>query len=112
MVARVRTVAFQGIEAVPVDVQVMIAPGKVNMHIVGLGDKAVAESRERVQAALHASGLWMPSKKVTVNLAPADLPKEGSHYDLPIALGLMAALGAIPGDMLAGYVVLGELSLD
>ncbi|RUY96637.1 ATP-binding protein, partial [Mesorhizobium sp. M7A.F.Ca.CA.001.12.2.1] len=112
MVARVRTVAFQGIEAVPVDVQVMIAPGKVNMHIVGLGDKAVAESRERVQAALHASGLSMPSKKVTVNLAPADLPKEGSHYDLPIALGLMAALGAIPGDMLAGYVVLGELSLD
>ncbi len=112
MVARVRTVAFQGIEAVPVDVQVMIAPGKVGMHIVGLADKAVAESRERVQAALHASGLSMPSKKVTVNLAPADLPKEGSHYDLPIALGLMAALGAIPGDALAGYVVLGELSLD
>jgi magnesium chelatase family protein len=112
MVSRVRTVAFQGIEAVPVDVQVMIAPGKVNMHIVGLPDKAVAESRERVQAALHASGLSMPSKKVTVNLAPADLPKEGSHYDLPIALGLMACLGAIPGDALAGYVVLGELSLD
>ncbi|ESZ50705.1 magnesium chelatase subunit ChlI [Mesorhizobium sp. L103C565B0] len=112
MVARVRTVAFQGIEAVPVDVQVMIAPGKVGMQIVGLADKAVAESRERVQAALHASGLSMPSKKVTVKLAPADLPKEGSHYDLPIALGLMAALGAIPGDMLASYVVLGELSLD
>lgn len=82
MVARVRTVAFQGIEAVPVDVQVMIAPGKVNMHIVGLADKAVAESRERVQAALHASGLSMPSKKVTVNLAPADLPKEGSHLSI------------------------------
>jgi magnesium chelatase family protein len=112
MVSRVRTVAFQGIEAVPVDVQVMIAPGKMNIHIVGLPDKAVAESRERVQAALHASGLSMPPKKVTVNLAPADLPKEGSHYDLPIALGLMAALGAIPGDALAGYVVLGELSLD
>ncbi|MBL8576854.1 MAG: YifB family Mg chelatase-like AAA ATPase [Mesorhizobium sp.] len=112
MVSRVRTVAFQGIEAVPVDVQVMIAPGKAGMHIVGLPDKAVAESRERVQAALHASGLSMPAKKVTVNLAPADLPKEGSHYDLPIALGLMAALGAVPGDALAGYVVLGELSLD
>ncbi len=112
MVSRVRTVAFQGIEAVPVDVQVMIAPGKMNIHIVGLPDKAVAESRERVQAALHASGLSMPAKKVTVNLAPADLPKEGSHYDLPIALGLMAALGAVPGDALAGYVVLGELSLD
>ena len=101
MVARVHTIAFQGIEAVPVDVQVMIAPGKINMHIVGLPDKAVAESRERVQAALHASGLSMPAKKVTVNLAPADLPKEGSHYDLPIALGLMAALGAIPGDALS-----------
>lgn len=112
MVSRVRTVAFQGIEAVPVDVQVMVAPGKVGMSIVGLPDKAVAESRERVQAALHASGLSMPAKKVTINLAPADLPKEGSHYDLPIALGLMAALGAVPGDMLAGYVVLGELSLD
>src|SRR5690606_18501115 len=112
MVAHVRTVAFRGVEAVPVDVQVMVAPGQVGMHIVGLADKAVAESRERVQAALHASGLAMPAKRVTINLAPADLPKEGSHYDLPIALGLMAALGAIPADALAGYVVLGELSLD
>ncbi len=77
MVARVGTVAFQGIEAVPVDVQVMVAPGKMGMSIVGLPDKAVAESRERVQAALHASGLSMPTKRVTVNLAPADLPKEG-----------------------------------
>ncbi len=112
MVTRVRTVAFQGIEAQPVDVQVMIAPGKMGMHIVGLPDKAVAESRERVQAALHASGLSMPVKKVTVNLAPADLPKEGSHYDLPIAVGLMAGLGALPADVLQSYVVLGELSLD
>ncbi len=112
MVARVSTVAFQGIEGVPVDVQVMIGPGKINVHIVGLPDKAVAESRERVQAALHASGLAMPSKKVTINLAPADLPKEGSHFDLPIALGLMAALGAIPADALTDYVVLGELNLD
>lgn len=112
MIARVTTVAFQGIEAVPVDVQVMVSPGKIGMQIVGLADKAVIESRERVQAALHASGLSMPAKRVTVNLAPADLPKEGGHYDLPIALGLMAALGAIPHDALAGYVVLGELALD
>jgi magnesium chelatase family protein len=82
------------------------------MAVVGLPDKAVAESRERVRAALHASGLAMPPKRVTVNLAPADLPKEGSHYDLPIALGLMAALGAIPSDVLDQYVVMGELSLD
>jgi magnesium chelatase family protein len=112
MVSRISTIAFQGIEAVPVDVQVMLGPGKQAMHIVGLGDKAVAESRERVQAALHASGLSLPPKKITVNLAPADLPKEGSHYDLPIALGLMAALGAVPSDSLNGFVVLGELSLD
>ncbi|RLQ86860.1 YifB family Mg chelatase-like AAA ATPase [Notoacmeibacter ruber] len=112
MVATVHTVSFQGIEAVPVSVQVMVAPGKMNTQIVGLPDKAVAESRERVQAALHASGLSMPVKRVTVNLAPADLPKEGSHYDLPIALGLMAAMGAIPADALDGFTVLGELSLD
>ncbi|MGF0537604.1 YifB family Mg chelatase-like AAA ATPase [Agrobacterium sp. ES01] len=112
MVARVSTVAFQGVDGVPVDVQVMVAPGKVGMQIVGLPDKAVAESRERVQAALHASGLSLPAKRVTVNLAPADLPKEGSHFDLPIALGLMAALGAIPADALQDYVVIGELNLD
>jgi magnesium chelatase family protein len=82
------------------------------MQIVGLPDKAVAESRERVQAALHASGLSLPPKKVTINLAPADLPKEGSHFDLPIALGLMTARGAIPADALADYVVIGELNLD
>ncbi len=112
MVSHVTTIAFEGVEAIAVDVQVMVGPGKVGMNIVGLGDKAVTESRERVQAALHASGLSMPAKKVTINLAPADLPKEGSHYDLPIALGLMAALGVIPSDALAPFVVLGELALD
>ncbi|MFI5408267.1 YifB family Mg chelatase-like AAA ATPase [Kaistia sp. UC242_56] len=112
MVAHVTTVAFQGIEAVPVDVQVQIAPGFPGIIIVGLPDKAVAESRERVRAALHASGLALPPKRIIINLAPADLPKEGSHYDLPIALGLMAGLGALPGDQLTDFVVLGELALD
>lgn len=112
MVSHVTTVAFRGIEAVPVDVQVQIAPGMAHFAIVGLPDKAVGESRERVRAALHASGLALPPKRIIVNLAPADLPKEGSHYDLPIALGLMAAIGALPADQLADYVVLGELSLD
>ncbi|EFL89795.1 YifB family Mg chelatase-like AAA ATPase [Ahrensia sp. R2A130] len=112
MVAHCATVAFQGITAVPVDVQVMIGPGKHAMHIVGLADKAVAESRERIGAALHASGLAMPHKKITVNLAPADLPKEGSHYDLPIALALMAAMGAMPADALDGFIAMGELALD
>jgi magnesium chelatase family protein len=112
MVSRVTTVAFQGIEAVPVDVQVHVGPGMVAFTIVGLPDKAVAESRERVRAALSASGLALPAKRVTVNLAPADLPKEGSHYDLPIALGVMAAIGAIPAEFLENYVILGELALD
>ena len=112
MVTRVSTVAFEGIEARAVDVQVQIAPGNVVFMIVGLPDKAVAESRERVRSALIASGLALPAKRITVNLAPADLPKEGSHYDLPIALGVMAAIGAIPADALDGFTVLGELALD
>ncbi len=96
MVVRVSTVAFEGIEARPVDVQVQIMPGRVVFNVVGLPDKAVAELRERVHSALVASGLALPTRRITVNLAPADLPKEGSHYDLPIALGVMAAIGAIP----------------
>ncbi|MBO0347215.1 YifB family Mg chelatase-like AAA ATPase [Roseibium sp. CAU 1637] len=112
MVSRVTTLAFQGIQALPVDVQVQIGAGMVGFTIVGLPDKAVGESRERVRSALQACGLALPAKRVTVNLAPADLPKEGSHYDLPIALGIMAAIGAIPGDLLASYAVVGELGLD
>ncbi len=112
MVTHVRTVAFLGIEAQLVDVQVQIAPGLPAFNVVGLPDKAVAESRERVRSALLASGLSLPPKRITINLAPADLPKEGSHYDLPIALGLMTAMGAIPGDALRDFLALGELALD
>jgi magnesium chelatase family protein len=112
MVQRVATVAFEGIEARAVDVQVQVAPGLPAFNVVGLPDKAVSEARERVRSALIASGLALPARRITVNLAPADIPKEGSHYDLPIALGLMAAIGAIPHDALAGYTVLGELGLD
>jgi magnesium chelatase family protein len=112
MVQRVATVAFEGIEVRPVDVQVQVAPGLPAFAIVGLPDKAVTEARERVRSALIASGLALPARRITIKLAPADLPKEGSHYDLPIALGLMAAIGAIPHDALAGFTVLGELGLD
>lgn len=112
MVVRVATVAFEGIEARPVDVQVQISNGDVRFNVVGLGDKAVGESRERVRAALTASGLALPARRITVNLAPADMPKEGSHYDLPIALAVMAAIGAIPQDALDRFTVLGELALD
>ena len=112
MVPRTNTVAFKGIDVIDVDVQVQIAPGLPAFAVVGLGDKAVAESRERVRAALGALGLALPPKRITVNLAPADLAKEGSHFDLPIALGLLAAMDVIPADALAGFVALGELALD
>ena len=112
MVAHVNTVAFHGIEARTVDVQVHIAAGLPTFTVVGLPDKAVAESRERVRAALGALGLALPPKRITVNLAPADLLKEGSHFDLPIALGLLIAMGAAPADAVAGFTVLGELGLD
>ncbi|HLF21620.1 MAG TPA: YifB family Mg chelatase-like AAA ATPase, partial [Aestuariivirga sp.] len=112
MTSRVQTVAFQGIEAVPIDVQAQFVSGHVQFHVVGLPDKAVAESRERVRAALHAIGLALPGKRIVVNLSPADLPKEGSHFDLPIALALLAALGVLPHDFLARYSVMGELALD
>jgi magnesium chelatase family protein len=112
MVAFVSTVAFEGIEAKPVDVQVQLTPGLTAFIVVGLPDKAVNEAKERVRAALVASGLALPPKRIIVNLAPADLPKEGSHYDLPIALALMSAIGAVPHDALSGHTVLGELSLD
>jgi magnesium chelatase family protein len=112
MVQHVSTVAFEGVEARPIDVQVQVAPGLPAFNIVGLPDKAVSEARERVRAALIASGLALPAKRITINLAPADLPKEGSHYDLPIALGLMSAIGAIPSDASEGFMVVGELGLD
>ncbi|MDQ7249129.1 YifB family Mg chelatase-like AAA ATPase [Dongia sedimenti] len=112
MVARVRTVAFQGIDVLPVDAEVQIAQGLPAFNVVGLPDKAVRESRDRVHAALTAIGLGVPPKRITVNLAPADLAKEGSHFDLPIALGMLIAMGAIESDAAASYAVLGELGLD
>jgi magnesium chelatase family protein len=112
-VAHIYTVAFQGIEARDVDVQVHIGDsGGGQFNVVGLADKAVAESKERVHAALSAIGLALPYKRITVTLAPADLPKEGSHYDLPIALGLFAAMGVLPASEMENYLALGELSLD
>ena len=112
MVARISTVAFEGAEARLVDVQVQIAPGRQHFSIVGLADKAVAESRDRVRAAFAAIGLAFPYKRVVINLAPADMPKEGAHYDLPIALGLLAVMGALPEDAITGFAAIGELSLD
>jgi magnesium chelatase family protein len=112
LVARVRTVAFVGIDALEVEAQVTVTSGVVAFLIVGLPDKAVAESRERVRAALAAMGLAVPARRIIVNLAPADLAKEGSHFDLPIALALLAAMEVLPADEIEHYVALGELALD
>jgi magnesium chelatase family protein len=108
----VRCFAFAGIEAVPVDVQVQISGGLPAFLVVGLPDKAVGEARERVRAALTAMGLSLPPKRVLINLAPADLLKEGSHFDLPIALCVLAAMEVLPREAVARYAALGELSLD
>ncbi len=104
--------AYLGLEARAIEVQCQVAPGMVGFSIVGLPDKAVAESRERVRAAISALGLSLPPKRIIVNLSPADLPKEGSHYDLPIALALLTAMGVADAEALAHYVVVGELGLD
>lgn len=112
MVARVKTVAFNGIDVLDIDVQVQLAGGLPAFTVVGLPDKAVSEARERVRAALHGMGLALPPKRITINLAPADLMKEGSHFDLPIAVGLLAAMDVIPVETIADSVVLGELALD
>ena len=112
MSARVVTLAFRGVEAVRVDVQVQFTSGEQKFFLVGMGDKAVSESRERVRAAFQGLGLALPARRIIANLAPADLPKEGSHYDLPIALAIMAAMGIIPPDALEDWAAVGELALD
>lgn len=111
-IARVRTVAFLGLDTAEVDVEVQIASGLPSFAIVGLPDKAVAESRERVRAALGAMGMALPPRRIIVNLAPADLAKEGSHFDLPIALGVLIVMGVLPVDTVEQHLVLGELGLD
>ena len=112
MVATVQTICFQGIDAKPVSVEVQVSPGLPNFTIVGLPDKAVAESRERIRSALHSALLSLPTSRITVNLSPADLLKEGTHFDLPIVLGLLVEMKIIPGAALSDMVCMGELSLD
>lgn len=112
MISRAYTVAFQGVEARPVEVQCAVAPGLPAFSIVGLPDKAVSEARERIRAAFAALSIALPARRITVNLSPADLPKEGSHFDLPIALALLAAIEIIPPEAASESIALGELSLD
>lgn len=112
MATLVSTAAYLGLEARGVEVQVGLIAGVPSFTIVGLADKAVAESRERVRGAIAAMGLSLPPKRIVVNLSPADLPKEGTHFDLPIALGLLGAMGVVDAEALAEFVVVGELGLD
>ncbi len=112
MLARTTTVAFEGLEARPVDVQCAVSPGLPGFSIVGLPDKAVSEAKDRIRTALSELGIALPSKKVTINLSPADVPKEGAHFDLPIALAVLAALELVPLDKVARSVSIGEMSLD
>lgn len=112
MVSHVNTLTFQGVEVIDVNVQVHLSAGIPSFTIVGLADKTVAESRERVRAALHSIGLALPSQRITVNLSPADLTKEGNHFDLPIAVGLLIGMGILPAEEIHNYLVMGELSLD
>ena len=112
MHSHIHTISFRGIDTIPVSVQVHLSNGLPAMAIVGLADKAVGESRERVRAALSSLGLALPAKRIAVNLSPADIVKEGAHFDLPIALGVLVAMGALPQDAVDEHPVLGELSLD
>lgn len=112
MSGRVSTIAFEGVEARRVEVEAQLTGGVIAMVVVGLGDKAVGESRERVRAAFAGLGLALPGRRLVVNLAPADLPKEGTHFDLPIALAILIAMGVLPGDAFAGWLAFGELGLD
>ncbi|WP_295314565.1 YifB family Mg chelatase-like AAA ATPase [Roseobacter sp.] len=112
MITLTHSVAFRGTEACLVEVQCSLTPGLPGFSIVGLPDKAVSEARDRIRSALAGMAIAFPSKKVTINLSPADLPKEGSHFDLPIAIALLSALEIVPTDMARGMVSLGEMSLD
>lgn len=112
MLTHINTLTFNGLEVLRVDLQAQISSGLPNFIIVGLPDKAIAESKERVRAALQSIGLQLPPKRIVINLAPADLLKEGSHFDLPIALSILGVMGVIPQDKLRSYLSMGELGLD
>ncbi|MFN7610632.1 MAG: ATP-binding protein, partial [bacterium] len=112
MVVALHTLALQGLQGTPVQVEVQLSGGAPGIYIIGLAGNAVKESRDRVRGALHALGIALPDKRIAVNLAPADLSKDGSHYDLPSACALLAAVGVVPQEEIAGLWLFGELGLD
>ena len=111
MLSKVHGSALYGIDAIPVTIEVNIDPG-VGYHLVGLPDNAIRESNYRIASALSHNGYRIPGKKITINLSPADLRKEGACYDLPLALGILLASGQLSSDILPNYLIMGELSLD
>ena len=111
MLVKTFCAAVNGLDVTTVTVEVSITKG-VNFHLSGLADTAVKESRDRIKSALNNNGIKLPVTDTTINMAPADLPKEGSGYDLPIAIGILAALGKVKPDHLSEYMLVGELSLD
>ncbi len=112
MLTHINTLTFNGLEVQKVDLQAQVSSGLPNFIIVGLPDKAIAESKERIRAAIQSLGLQLPARRIVINLAPADLLKEGSHFDLPITLAILAVMGVIPTEALKSYMVMGELGLD
>ncbi len=112
MLSKVKTCYLTGLTLTMIDVEVDVSNGLPNINVVGLPDTAIRESKDRVRAAIENSGLNFPLKRITINLSPAHIKKEGSHFDLPIALGLLAASMQIPSEILESTLVLGELSLD
>ena len=112
MMSTIKTICFAGISVIDIDVEVHFAKGQPGITIVGLGDKAVNESKERIRAALSTIGLILPPQRITINLAPADVLKEGTHYDLPIMLGILVSMGILKQEMVQNYLIVGELGLD
>ena len=112
MISKIKTVAFIGMKPVEITVECQISPGIASFNIVGLPDKSVGEAKERIRSAFFQMGLGFPPKKVTVNMAPADIPKSGSHYDLPIALSILGAMDIIDSNLFENAISIGELGLD
>lgn len=112
MISKAYSFGLLGLEAYPVEIEIDVAHGLPTINLVGLADAAIKESKERVRSAIKNSGFQWPAQRITVNLAPSDIKKEGACFDLAIALGILAATGQMNKDTLKNYSFLGELSLD
>ena len=112
MLAKINSFGLQGIKGYKVELEIDVNVGLPGIEIVGLPDTSIKESKERVRSAIKNSGYLFPTKKITVNFAPADVKKEGSMYDLPVALGILYATEQIKAKTISDYIIVGELALD